>query len=115
MPELPGILNRLLEGLRDYQLNGLEPPPIVCKATKECREEMDGVGIWIQTFCRKDPERDHLDLSWIHEQYSEWSIKEFGEAETLRKLAAALCAHGYESKPNSRGYPAFKQIHVAMR
>ena len=26
MPELPGILNRLLEGLRDYQLNGLEPP-----------------------------------------------------------------------------------------
>jgi putative DNA primase/helicase len=42
--EAPGILNRLLDGLRDYLDNGLSPPDEVIEATAEYREDSDPVG-----------------------------------------------------------------------
>ena len=48
MPELPGILNWALEGLKAYRKEGLSPPPAVLDATKEYRQDMDLVEQYIQ-------------------------------------------------------------------
>lgn len=42
--EASGILNRLLDGLRDYLDNGLSPPDEVLEATAEYREDSDPIG-----------------------------------------------------------------------
>jgi putative DNA primase/helicase len=55
MPELPGILNWAIEGLRAYLKEGLNPPPAVLDATKEYRQDMDVVEQWIDERCDIDP------------------------------------------------------------
>jgi putative DNA primase/helicase len=55
MPELPGILNWAIEGLRAYLKEGLNPPPAVLDATKEYRQDMDVVEQWIDGRCDIDP------------------------------------------------------------
>ena len=55
MPELPGILNWALEGLRDYLRRGLAPPKAVLAATDDYRQDMDVIGRWIDECCDVDP------------------------------------------------------------
>ena len=49
--EAPGILNRILEGCRAWQENGLQPPEKVTLATDEYREEMDVLAEFMEERC----------------------------------------------------------------
>jgi len=50
-PELPGILNWALEGLQDYQKNGMETPNVVLDATNEYRRENDSLEQFVFECC----------------------------------------------------------------
>ena len=76
-PELPGILNWALAGLRDYQNGGLQPPKTVTAATKDYRADMDLVGQWITERCVIDPEGKPKGAD-LYEDYKNWSINEVG-------------------------------------
>lgn len=50
--ERSGILNWLLEGLKDYLEQGLRPPQKVVDATREYRADSDPVGNYLQEACQ---------------------------------------------------------------
>jgi len=54
MPELPGILNWMIEGLKAYHREGLNPPKAVCEATDAYRAAMDLVAQWLAERCTLD-------------------------------------------------------------
>jgi putative DNA primase/helicase len=58
MPERAGILNWMLTGLKAYQLEGLNPPKIICDATDHYKAEMDLFAQWIEERCHLDHNRD---------------------------------------------------------
>jgi putative DNA primase/helicase len=53
--ELPGILNWALQGCREWQTEGLKPPPIVADAVRAYREESDTLGRFILECCEVRP------------------------------------------------------------
>jgi putative DNA primase/helicase len=93
MPELPGILNWVLRGLRKYHLLGLKPPPAVIAATQEYRDDMDVVGQWIKERLVRDPKSatKRTDLYMDYEIWSKvhigWHLKAiaFGRELAQRK------------------------------
>ena len=54
-PELPGILNWVVEGLMRWRRKGLGLPASVRAATAEYRSEMDTVGQWLEEKTERDP------------------------------------------------------------
>jgi putative DNA primase/helicase len=89
MPELPGILNWALRGLRKYHLLGLKPPPVVIAATEEYREDMDVIGQWINERIVLDPTsaRKRTELYADYKIWSEanvgWCLKAIGFGREL--------------------------------
>ena len=61
LPELAGILNWALAGLKEYRRVGLDPPTVVTDAINEYRSDMDIVGSWIEERCEVAPERGRDD------------------------------------------------------
>lgn len=53
--ERDGILAWMIEGLRLYWKEGMEPPEVVREATEEYRKQMDPVGEWLDSCCELDP------------------------------------------------------------
>ncbi|MGO9992854.1 MAG: phage/plasmid primase, P4 family [Steroidobacteraceae bacterium] len=49
--ELPGILNWALLGCREWQAEGLRPPPVIADAVRAYREESDTLGRFIAECC----------------------------------------------------------------
>ena len=77
LPEMAGILNWALEGLKAYLKDGLKPPKEVKDATKEYREEMDVIGKWIDEICVKDATAEEKIFDLYH-NYKRWAEQEIG-------------------------------------
>jgi putative DNA primase/helicase len=93
LPELPGILNWALEGLRAYWSEGLNPPPEVTEATDEYREEMDIIGSWIDDRCQLDPNAEET-TALLHMDYEQWAKRQIGFAMRCpRDRVYALSTH----------------------
>ncbi len=72
-PELPGILNWALAGLKDYLTNGLRPPPCVVEATDRYRADMDIVARWIDERCERASKARTL-LKSLTTDFNDWAI-----------------------------------------
>ena len=72
MPEVPGILNWALEGLRDYLIGGLQPPECVLKASKEYRADMDVIAQWMEQRATLKPGA-LTPVALLHADYAAWS------------------------------------------
>jgi putative DNA primase/helicase len=77
IPELPGILNWALEGLRAYLKEGLNPPPAVQAATDDYQRDMDVVGQWIDDRCVLDPQAT-VPTGIAYDDYVRWAQTEIG-------------------------------------
>jgi putative DNA primase/helicase len=87
--EGPGILNRLLDGLRDYLDNGLVEPASVQDATAEYRADSDPVGRFISD-CTAVAENGRIQSSLLHEVYTAWACVNGGPNWSMRGLTGAL-------------------------
>jgi len=102
VPELPGILNWMLEGLKAYNEQGLKPPMAIHAATRAYRAEMDVIEQWLGDNCQCHPQM-HQALHELYEDYVGYVGDEFGDAEATlskRKFGDALSDRGFE---NARG------------
>ena len=92
VPELPGILNWMLEGLKEYLKSGLKPPNAICEATKEYRKDNDSVSQWIEVAIIITGDMgDKLLLTKLHEHYMNWAWDEMRmRGVSIKKLARAL-------------------------
>lgn len=70
--ELPGILNRLLEGCLSWQKEGAEPPASIMAAVAAYKDDEDSVAEFIQQECVLDPEAQ-THRGDLYMAYSQWS------------------------------------------
>jgi putative DNA primase/helicase len=94
--ERSGILNRLLDGLRDFLDHGLELPSEVSEATASYRDDSDPLGRFLRIAVEHDPEA-RTGSSLFHAVFSAWA-RSSGERQWSPKgLSMALKERGYRS------------------
>lgn len=92
--EASGILNRFLDGLRDYLENGLILPPEVADATQDYREDSDPLGRFLAFAVELSP-GGRVSGRRMHEMFIAWA-RATGEREWSPKgLTMALKERGY--------------------
>lgn len=70
--EGPGILNRLLAGLLQYQVHGLAEPAAVTEATQKYRDDSDPVGQFLAMCVRPSP-GSRVGSRALHIVYAAWA------------------------------------------
>lgn len=94
--ELPGILNWILEGLRVWHEQGLNPPAAIIEAVKEYRSVSDIVAQWIEECCVIG--EGSMVSSEAYNQFRAW-LKARGEREFSQTLwGSRMSDRGLESK-----------------
>lgn len=92
--ESSGILNRLLDGLRDYLDNGLVLPREVSDATQAYREDSDPLGRFLSVAVER-VQGERVASSRMHAVFVAWA-KAMGEREWSPKgLTGAMKERGY--------------------
>lgn len=95
--EASGILNRLLDGLRDFLDNGLVTPEAVVQATETYRTDSDPLGRFLAT-CTRQEIGGRVQSTELHRVYAAWA-KANGEKEwSPQGLGRALRERGFVSK-----------------
>ena len=103
-PELAGILNWMLEGLKKHREMGLNPPREIQAATRAYRAEMDVIEQWLEDNCRCHAQFSQ-SLQELYQNYVDWLGSEFGQsaaALSKRKFGDALSERGFEPASNGR-------------
>jgi putative DNA primase/helicase len=107
--ELPGILNWLLAGLKDWRKQGIAEPAAVKDATKEYKEEMDTLGQWIEETCEVHADRSQSSpvstgATDLHRAYRAWA-EDRGERYplSLNSFARRLGERGFAKTRKERG------------
>lgn len=95
--ELPGILNWVIKGYKDYLEHGLDLPKEVVEATKEYREDSDVLGNYINEKCIVMPTVEQ-DLKSLYNDYVTWC--EENKEYNLRKhsFSKALIERGFKKE-----------------
>jgi putative DNA primase/helicase len=87
--ELPGILNWAIDGLRQWNHEGLNPPAIVLQATLQYRRESDLVGQWLEA-CTIQGEQMTMKAGEGYKSYKAWceetGIKPMGQPLWSRRV-----------------------------
>ena len=71
--EAPGILAWLVQGCLNWQKDGLNPPNIVMRATKEYQEEEDLIGHFIEEQCVEGSQMK-VKAGDLYNAYKNWAI-----------------------------------------
>jgi putative DNA primase/helicase len=100
--EASGVLNWMLEGLRLYRAEGLEPPAIVRQAVKEYRAEMDTLGEWIEERALVSKEATER-VSMLFADYRDWSESRGERPMTLSRFSRQLVERGFERSHIKKG------------
>jgi putative DNA primase/helicase len=93
-PELSGILNWALEGVRAYLAEGLNPPDVVRAATSDYRREMDVVGDWLQERTLRTPEAQ-VPAADLFADYEAWAEQNCGWTYSSQRLGRQLRERGF--------------------
>lgn len=95
--EASGILNRLLDGLRDWLDHGLVWPEDVIQATADYRRDSDPCGLFVGECVAAAP-GERVRSSDMHELFCAWAKASAAREWSQKGLAAALKDHGLSSK-----------------
>lgn len=99
--EASGILNRLLAGLIDWRLHGLQIPAIVRGATADYRDESDPLGRFLAT-CTAEAKGERVKSSLLYALFIAWA-RAAGEREwTQTGFSKAMSDRGHR-KVESHG------------
>jgi putative DNA primase/helicase len=110
IPELAGILNWALDGLRSYRTQGLALPAAVREATKRYREEQDIVAQWLDERCVVDPS-GKVHAMAAHADFKTWATMNGEQSMSQRSLTASLLEVGGGKFIKKRGTDGPRVIH----
>jgi len=100
--ELPGILNWVLDGCRQWQAIGLKPPKAVTDATAVYRSEMDILGQFLAERCIHS-KMFQATAKELYQAYLIWCEEAGDKAISKRAFGLALAERGLiKSKSHSR-------------
>lgn len=89
-----GILNWLLEGLRDYLRDGLRIPKSVDDAVAQYRNDSDVLGIFLEEHYTVDPE-GKIEKVECYNKYTQWANRNGHAAMSSSTLTKRLAERGY--------------------
>jgi putative DNA primase/helicase len=95
--EASGVLNRLLDGLRDWFDNGLIRSENVLKATASYRSDSDPLGRFLEA-CVRAEIGSKVQSSVMHEVFCAWAKVNGATEWTNKGMTAALEERGYQKK-----------------
>ncbi len=95
--ELPGILNWALQGCKDWQAQGLNPPESVRQAVKKYRAYMDVIGEWVKECCVVGDEYRQL-VATLFDDYKQWAKNTEEYVFRQRDFSQYLEERGYKKK-----------------
>lgn len=98
--EASGILNCLLDGLRDYLDGGLMVPETVSVATADYREDSDPLGRFLAT-CVLVEQGSRVQASAMHRLFNAWAKVSGANEWSPKGLASALKERGFQSKQSN--------------
>jgi putative DNA primase/helicase len=101
--ELPGILAWLIEGARDWYIDGLREPETITNATKRYREDMDTLGDYFAEYVRTDDPNVSEGSARLHAAYTTWCRENRERVETAKAFAAMLTERGYTKRRTKSG------------
>jgi putative DNA primase/helicase len=96
--EYPAILAWVIEGAKLWLAEGLNPPPVVVKATQEYLEGEDSLGRWIEERCVAGPDNE-MSTTMAFEDFREWCREENeakGKDWSQRKFSGEMKAKGHD-------------------
>lgn len=108
--EWPGILAWMIEGVRMWQQQGLNPPAQALEATAEYLKEEDLIQQWIDECCLIGGEFGS-SLSVLFLSWKSWAERNNQFVGSNKNLSQQLLEHGYEKDRNFAGM-YFKRIAV---
>ena len=100
--ELPGILNWVLKGCRDWCKARLRPPKSVMASVEEYRDEMDILGHWISENCLTTPQAS-IRARWAYCNYNKWAVEGGLRPMTEAAFGRRLGERGYLKKRDCQG------------
>jgi len=108
--EKSGILNWILDGWKDYQIKGLNPPEVVKKATSDYRDEQDVLIDFIAEYCELSS-INTIIASELLQKYHEW-CKKMGESPLTKNKFYSRIGQidGVKSYNGNRNQKCFKGI-----
>lgn len=93
--EASGILNWLLDGLRSYFEQGLQPPQEVIVAVQNYRSDNDRLGAFIETCVKKEPGA-RINARKLYTAYTLWCEDNAADAVSSNAFGRMLLERGYE-------------------
>ncbi|VVB55629.1 DNA primase [uncultured archaeon] len=97
---LPSILNWALEGWKDYQKQGLNPPQEVLDATEDYRQEQDFIGDFISGCCKIPGTIQSINL---YQAFKLWSKAQGNDyILSIHKFAPKMQEKGFKKENNGR-------------
>lgn len=100
--ERSGILNWALEGLREWQEDGLQEPGIVMQATREYQDDQSVVRAFLDDRTKKVPGHC-VPLTQLHEEYLEWAKRNGEKNLSNRALKRQLEETGVTTRKGMVG------------
>ncbi|WP_137136572.1 DNA primase family protein [Rhizobium sp. FKY42] len=79
VPEYPGILNWLIEGVQIYLREGLVIPEAVKQATQEYRDDMDRTAAFVARCIQKDPDAPAITGKDLYRAYELFTLDQGGK------------------------------------
>ncbi|WOH74025.1 phage/plasmid primase, P4 family [Bradyrhizobium sp. NDS-1] len=101
--EASGILNRLLDGLRDWIDRGLLVPDEIKETTEEYRSDSDVLGRFLQE-CTMRAEGQRLSNAELHNLFVVWSRRNGERPWTKKSLTSAMKERDYEQSRGEERY-----------
>jgi putative DNA primase/helicase len=107
--ELPGILNWAIEGLKDYQKNGLKPPLIVMDTTKDYRNDQDILFDFLNEMCEFAPDDQKFGDSYsikgseLYAALVSWYSYQGEKPMSGTKFGRLLVERGLKKERSNRG------------
>lgn len=98
--ELPGVLNWILAGARDWRRSGLKPPRAVLAVTADYRKETDLMGLWLDECCVQKSDA-RVKVSDAFESYSGYCESMGASAGTQMSFSRAMTSRGIRRDPRT--------------
>jgi putative DNA primase/helicase len=101
--EASGILNRLLDGVRDYLDNGMVLPEEIVAATAQFRRDSDPLGRFIED-CTVPAEGVRTQSTELYRLYQAWCVGNGEKPWSQKGVALALAERGLAQRKSSVSY-----------
>ena len=101
LDEMSGILNVLLEGMKDYLANGLQVPDALTRATQKYRTDQDTIQQFLDEVCETSIGYT-VKKKYCYLAYQEWARANGLLPLSSRRFSAKLTKHGFNVMSDQR-------------